>query len=223
MTTIRQIERLWDEQAYARLARTLLDGRTDVDPALAGRVARSTVAAAALALIRLDEMSQNARPLCSRLVRALIAMQQPDGGWGDVAATVLAIRALRCARGDGVVIARGLAWLADLQKDEGAWPAEPIRRLAADPVTTAFVLLHLAGDPALARAARIADAADWLERHRDQADALARPLAARAVARARATLPRTARVLAGVDDVDGELALFPASARRTPHAAECWS
>lgn len=201
MTTTKQIERLWDERAYPRLARLILESRCDIDPGLVGRIARSTVAAAALAVIRLDELAQNARPIAQRLVRALIAMQQPDGGWGDVAVSVLAIRALRCACGDGAVIARGVRWLAELQKDEGAWPAEPIRRLSADPATTAFVLQHLAADPLLAAEARLVDAVDWLETHHDQADSLTHAHVARALVRARNAMALRARAQARTESL----------------------
>jgi hypothetical protein len=194
MMTVRQIERLWDERQYLKLARVLLDVRTDIDPEIVPRLTASSTpgqsasavpASAALSIIRLDELNQNARPICPRLVRAVIATQHPDGGWGDVAVTVLALRALRCAGGDGEAIARGFSFLATLQKDDGSWPAEPIRRLSGDPSMTAFILLHLAVDPSFAAAGDVDAAVAWLRRRREEMDAPARRQADRAAARCR--------------------------------------
>jgi hypothetical protein len=190
MITVRHIDRLWEERQYARLAATLIETRSDIDASLGLRLRNST-AAAALAVIRLDELGQNAQAICARLVRALIATQQSDGGWGDVSVTVLALRALRCGRGDGDVIARGFQFLATLQKDDGSWPGEPIRRLGGDPATTAFVLLHLGTDRAFADAADIDAALTWLGRHRDELEHSARRHADRATTRCRASFRPT--------------------------------
>lgn len=165
MVTVRQIERYWVDRKYDRLFDELTGARPEgcfeFDPA-AGRAA----VAAAVALIRLDELNQSHVPVYGRLVRALIAAQsQGDGGWGDPAVTALCVRALAGSRGNGVCIDRGLQYLADLQKTEGAWPAGPIRRMAADSATSAFVLYQLGDKPWFRGAVRFDDALDWFERH----------------------------------------------------------
>src|SRR5262245_15636992 len=114
MQTVRQIERLWTARQYPRLFGELIANRPealfDVDLEPAG-----STAAAATALIRLDELDQSHVPLYSKLIRAIIAAQQPDGGWQDATLTALCLRALMLGRNTGgEAIARGLAYLARL-------------------------------------------------------------------------------------------------------------
>jgi hypothetical protein len=189
MITVRQIQRLWDEHAYGRLAGLLGEGRSDL-PEDAPRGSPS-VSAAALGIIRLDELAQSSHPVCARFIRSLLNAQQPDGGWGEIGLTVLAIRALRCANGDGEAIARGIQWLADLQKEDGAWPMEPVRRLPADAGNTTFVLLHLGNDPLLRARARLDDALAWISSHHHEMDAGTRRVADRVVVRRKWTSTRS--------------------------------
>jgi hypothetical protein len=147
MLTLRQIERLWNASDFARLARELLAGRTELTARGLLDCAHRTPCAA-LALIRIDEFSQNHHPLAARLVRQLLASQDPDGGWGDAATTAIVLRALSTAKGHGLSIDRGVIFLTHLQKDDGLWPRIPIRRTDGDPLTTATVLHHLAHVPA---------------------------------------------------------------------------
>ena len=188
MITVRQIQRLWDEHAYRRLADLLGEGRSD----LANDAPRGSpaVAAAALGIIRLDELGQSSHPVCARLIRSLLNAQQPDGAWGEIGLTVLAIRALRCANGEGEAIARGIQWLAELQKEDGAWPVEPVRRLPADAANTTCIPLPLANDPLRHAKARLAAALSWIPSHRHEMDAGTRRLADRVVVRRRWTSTR---------------------------------
>jgi hypothetical protein len=163
MVTVRQIEREWEGRKYEKLLAGLTAARPEqlftFDPAN-GRA----VPAAAIALVRLDELNQSHVPLYGRLVRALLASQSAnDGGWGDPAVTALCLRALMGSRGNGLAIERGLDYLAGLQKDDGLWPAGPIRRMAADPATTAFVLYQLGDKPVFRAAVRFDDAVQWFE------------------------------------------------------------
>ena len=163
MVTVRQMEREWDARRYEKLLGGLTAARPEesfpFDPAT-GR----TVPAAAMALVRLDELNQSHVPLYGRLVRALLAAQSAtDGGWGDPAVTALCLRALMACRGNGLAIERGLEYLAGLQKNEGLWPAGPIRRMAADPVTSAFILYQLGDKPAFRGAVRFDEAVEWFE------------------------------------------------------------
>ena len=184
MQTTRQIERHWNARQYDRLARELLAARPENSPRLVAELSRA-VPAAALALIRLDELNQANHPLCGKLIRTVLAAQEGDGGWGDPIISALCLRALMCNRGLGVSIDRGISHLASLQKDEGAWPAEPIRRMPEDAFVTAFILFHLADQDAFRAAVRLDDALTWLTRHESAADEPTRRLTHRATLRAR--------------------------------------
>src|SRR5438309_208963 len=80
-------------------------------------------------------------------------------------------RALLCGRGDGIAIDRGMEYLANLQKDEGIWPAQPLRRMPADAHVSAFILSQLGDHPTFAESVRLSDALDWFAGHEDEVDA----------------------------------------------------
>ena len=160
MFTIRQIERLWNSRQYRRLAVELLQGRPEASYRLEAEFGRS-VPAAALALVRMDELTQSHHPLYRTLLNVLIVAQEADGGWGDVMTTAVCIRALTCGDGQGVAVERGLAYLAQLQKSEGVWPKVPIRRMPADAFVSAFVLFELGQTEPFQRTSRVSDAMDW--------------------------------------------------------------
>jgi hypothetical protein len=163
MITVRQIDRLWSAKAYERLLEQLIAPRPETSERLLSQLPGS-LPAAAMAVIRLDELSQSFAPLYSQLVRTIIAAQRPDGGWGDVMTTALCLRALLCGNGNGLAVERGLASLASLQKpEETIWPSMPVRRMPIDPFASAFVLLHLANHEAFRDAIRLDDAVDWFE------------------------------------------------------------
>jgi hypothetical protein len=161
MITVRQLERLWQEKAFSRMSALLLKMRTESSVRLATELARS-LPVAAMAIIRLDELSQSHAPLCPRLIRHILAAQEADGGWGDALTTALCIRALSASHGDGPALTRGLEFLAGQQKDDGSWPRVSIRRLPGDPFTTALVLFHLGENQKFSDLADCAKAADWL-------------------------------------------------------------
>jgi hypothetical protein len=163
MVTVRQMERDWEARRYEKLLGGLTVARPEesfgFDP-VGGRA----IPAAAMALVRLDELNQSHVLFYARLVRAVLAAQSAtDGGWGDPAVTALCLRALMAGRGCGLSIERGLDYLAGLQKSDGLWPAGPIRRMAADPVTTAFLLYQLGDKPAFRGALRFDEAVAWFE------------------------------------------------------------
>lgn len=160
MMTVRQIERLWNARQYGRLFREMMAGRPEASLRLEGEIARSATAAA-VAIIRLDELSQPHVPLFGTLVRAILASQERDGGWGEPMATSLCLRALLCGNGHGEAVERGMRYLADLQKDEGIWPAVPLRRMPADPYVSAFVLFQLGSDASFRTAVRFDRALRW--------------------------------------------------------------
>lgn len=175
MITVRQIERHWEAKAYDKLFGELLLARPEGSFRLGFDTARA-LPAAALAIIRLDELSQSHVKLYSKLVKAVLSAQEADGGWGDLVTSALCLRALFCGNGNGVAIERGLAYLAGLQKSEGIWPNIPIRRMPADAYVSALILYQLGDNPAFRKAVRISDAATWFALHEPSLDAETRAL-----------------------------------------------
>lgn len=165
MLTARYIQRLWDAGKHDRLLQELITPR--VEAVAADELTHNTIAsAAALALVRLDELHSPHALICGDLIRALIATQKSDGGWGDVATTALCLRALSLQDGHGPAIAGGMAYLAALQQPAGIWPKLPIRRMPEDALVSAFTILQL-GDNDLFRATVRIDAAfAWFDSHR---------------------------------------------------------
>jgi hypothetical protein len=160
MMTVRQIERLWTAELHDKLLEILLRGRWE--ERFAGTVCSgSSIVAAALGMIRLDELNQTDVPVFGCLLRTLLAAQEADGGWGDVALTTWALRALLIDGGNGLAIERGMTYLANLQSAEGIWPSIPIRRMPGDPMVSAFVLAELGDNELFRERVRFADAVNW--------------------------------------------------------------
>lgn len=183
MTTVRQIERYWNSKDYERLFRELIAHRPEATLRLETEM-RAPLAAA-LAVVRLDELTQSHVPLYARLVRAILLGQESDGGWGDPATTALCLRALLCGQGDGIAIDRGMKYLANLQKDEGIWPGLPLRRMPADPHVSAFILSQVGEHRAFRAATRVEQAVAWFDRHADELDEETLALWSRATLRCR--------------------------------------
>jgi hypothetical protein len=190
MITLRQIDRYLNEQQHRRLYKELVTGRPEASfPALEPQLARA-VPVAALGMIRLDELSQSHAPIYRRLLNVVLTAQQSDGGWGDLMTTAICVRALLCGGGQGAAVERGLAYLASLQKSEGVWPKEPIRRLAADAFTSAFILLQLGSHAEFRRAVHLEDAVDWFAANAKAMDPDAQKLWERAAVRCRVLVDR---------------------------------
>jgi hypothetical protein len=160
---------LWDARKYDQLIAELLATRVESSPRVTAALSGST-AAAALGLIRLDELNQSHTPIAQNMLRCIIASQGSDGGWNDPLLCALCVRSLLTSRGHGLAIERGLASLANLQRDDGIWPAEPIRRMPGDALVTAFILLQLGSNEQFRSAVRFDAAITWFDRHVDQID-----------------------------------------------------
>jgi hypothetical protein len=190
MITVRHIQRLWDLRQYVRLLDELIVLRVE---AVAAREFAEPLgaAAAAMALIRLHELNQAHAAICPKLIRTIIAQQERDGGWGNVAITALCLRALCQSNGRGAAIESGMEYLARLQKPAGLWPKIPIRRTESDALVSAFVLLQL-GEIEIFRETVDFDAAvNWFESNAFMADSAAKTLWSHArprVARAKAPM-----------------------------------
>ena len=179
MITWKQIERQWQAGDYGKLLGELTVGRPEASPRMQTSLGRA-LPAAAMAVIRMDELSQNYLPICAKMTRTVLASQEIDGGWGDPMTTALCVRALLVGNGHGLAIERGMQYLANLQKEEGIWPRIPIRRMEADAYTSAFILFHL-GDVEIFRNMVQFDAAvGWFKQHEQELDADTRKLWQRA-------------------------------------------
>jgi len=170
MTTVKQIERAWKRRKFERLFRTLAAFRPEATLSTAPDGGWATVAAA-MAIIRLDELGQSHAAVSPLLIRAMLASQQTDGGWGDLVTTALCVRALLCGHGNGVAVERGLAYLANLQKAEGVWPNVPLRRMPEDAGVSALILYELGDQPAFHAAVRVDDALAWFMLNEPSLDA----------------------------------------------------
>jgi hypothetical protein len=170
MTTVRQIERQWNANDYVRLLRDMLSIRPEASLRLESELS-GPIPAAAMALLRLDELALAYVPLYARLLRFILQSQDPDGGWGDPLTTALCLRALLAGRGQGVAINRGMEYLGQMQKPEGVWPKVPIRRTTADAFVSAFILLQLGGESRFRGAVRFDDATEWFDAHAHSLDA----------------------------------------------------
>jgi hypothetical protein len=157
MITVRHIEKLWTARKYEPLLRDMLAGRPEASTRLELELS-GYLPAAAMALIRLDELAQAHVPLYPKLL------------------TAVCLRALMGSRGQGIAIERGLFYLAQMQKEEGIWPKVPFRRMPADPFVSAFVLLQLGSDDGFRQAVRFVDALNWFESHESTLDAETRRL-----------------------------------------------
>ena len=72
MITIRQIERAWTARTYEKLFRELVSNRPEASFRFEHEQGRA-IPAAAMAVIRLEELSQSHTPLAAKLVRAVQA------------------------------------------------------------------------------------------------------------------------------------------------------
>jgi hypothetical protein len=162
MTTVRQIERLWNSSAQQVLAQELLCGRPECSLRLESEL-RNPLCVAAFILIRLDELAQSHVPLYTRVLKMILAAQEGDGGWGDPLTTALCLRALLAGHGAGAAVERGLEYLARLQKPEGIWPQASLRRMPADAFVSAFVLLEVGCHERFRSAVRFSVAVQWFK------------------------------------------------------------
>jgi hypothetical protein len=157
MLTVKQLQRLWVAGNYASISRLCLEMRPEVSARLITEGARP-IAAAAMIIMRLDELGQAHHPFVAQLIRTLLKSQEADGGWQDPITTAFALKALLTSRGAGVAVNRAAAYLACLQKEDGLWPKEPLRRMPSDPFVSAVILFLLVNEPVFRSAIRLEDA-----------------------------------------------------------------
>ncbi len=168
MQTVRQMEKMWTARQYARLFRELSTYRPEGP--LVVQLDATAIAAAAMAIIRLDELDLTHLPFYRTLLHVLLDAQDADGGWDNPALTALCTRALMVSNGKGSAIDRALGYLAHLQKSEGTWPSIPIRRTDADTATSLFILYHLGRDERFHTAVDLPAAVAWFTMHFESLD-----------------------------------------------------
>jgi hypothetical protein len=190
MITVRHIARLWSAKDYNRLLGQLLAPRGEASVRLSAELTGAN-AAAAMLVVRLDELAQVFAPIYSEAIRSLTANQHSDGGWADPITTAIVLRALFCGSGQGPAIDRGLQFLANLQRPEGIWPAEPVRRMPADAFASAFILMQLGDQPRFREAVRFDEAVDWFNENELALDDPTRKLWRHAKPRCQAFLSST--------------------------------
>jgi hypothetical protein len=183
MMTVRQIERMWMGRQYQRLFAELWAARPEGGIGLGLESGPTMTAAAALAVIRLDEWCQSQVPLAGQLIRTILSLQEADGSWSDPAITSLCLRALLCGNGQGLAIDRGMQYLAHMQKSEGIWPREPLRRMPADPLISALVLYELGQNDSFRQRVRWEAALAWFEKNETSLDTQTRRMWERAKCR----------------------------------------
>ncbi|HVT89321.1 MAG TPA: hypothetical protein VHD56_10745 [Tepidisphaeraceae bacterium] len=169
MMTVRQIDKLWDSGAHSQLFRQMISGRPEASPKLHPNL-NGPIPAAAMALLRLDELTQSHAPIYRKLLLTILNAQEADGGWGDPLITAVCLRALMAGRGQGQAIDMGLTYLARLQKSSGLWPRGPIQRLAEDPLASALILIHLGSDERFRKAVNFGAAVRWFENNQTLLD-----------------------------------------------------
>ena len=164
MLTLPLLQRLWQTARYRQLIRQVLSGRPEAVAGLDERIG-GPLAAAAVGLLRLAELSQTTLPAAREMLIRLLMSQNRDGSWGEASAdrpilTALCVRALcgfqasgsairfhlgmptevvdrpRGAAGVSRAMQAGIAWLSGAQDAAGGWGGE-------DPVVTPIVLLQL--------------------------------------------------------------------------------
>ncbi len=175
MFTPRQLDRLWNQHRYADISSLCMEMRAEGSPRLL-RELEGPVAAAALGLIRLDEISQPGHPLAVHFLRRVLLSQQPDGSFGSPLVTALCLRALLICKGDGLAVHRGMEHLAALQREDGLWPQAPVQRMPSDPLVTAFILHNLLPFEAFRSTVRVEEALRALQSLKLSGDPEARHL-----------------------------------------------
>lgn len=166
MTSVRQIDGLWSEGRTRQLVTELTRFRPDFPASLIDSLSSSAVVAAALAMMRLQELDQTLFASYEGLERKLLASQAEDGSFGSIPVTALACRALLVEPTSSEALRKGLEYLGSMQREDGSFPIDSPRRLPGDLLTTALCIYHLSRDDRAKRALRFELAGRWLADHR---------------------------------------------------------
>lgn len=188
MLSINLIQRHFEAHEHERLLRGLTDNGLPLPLPLRARLGQGPVAALALGLRRLAELTYGPTPLSRDMTAALLSHQRADGtfapsqaaaGDADPLATAAAVAAMGQILQDHPAAAeaplvqaheRALAALACLQDEDGLFRCPDDRTREDRALTGAFVLYLLARDAGFRAAVRWADLVRWYEEHADTLD-----------------------------------------------------
>jgi hypothetical protein len=153
MLTEGLIRRRCKQQDHDRLVQDLVRNGLPVPVGLWSRLAAGSVAAPALALRRLTELTYAPTPASRAIAGDLLVRQDEGGAWdGDPLATACAVAALdrlvRAGRPDAALIAardQAIAALLAMQADDGSFAA-PNAPATADRLTSSTFILYLLAD-----------------------------------------------------------------------------
>lgn len=177
------IRRCFEQNDHERMLKAVAANGTPMPLPLRARLGSDPAAGVALGLRRLVELTYGPTALSREMTHTLLALQRPDGGWGDGGAagdgrslftqdradplaTACAVAALSrvdshqpAARDPRLTTAiqRGLRVLVELQREDGLFDAGDDRDEGARLLTAAFVLFLLAGHAGFRSTVRFAD------------------------------------------------------------------
>ena len=204
MLTPAKLNRLWQQSRHRALVREVAANRPEARLELDARLGGPTLAAA-LGLMRLGELNQLHQPLARSMRDRLAWSQAGDGSWGERGGgcpvlTAFAARALSATAATTITngrtrlgmagagadapashranpaAARGVAFLAAVQRDAGGWSGretatgEPLD----DAYATGVILLQLGRDGGFRQSVRLEDALSVEPVGEREADAVTR-------------------------------------------------
>jgi hypothetical protein len=199
MLSVHRIDRHFRGRQFEPLLAAIEANGLELPLPLRARLLQTPVAAVALGLMRLLELTYGPTSLAREMIDALLHFQRSDGSFeGDPLATAAAVAALaRCTQDralaqDGRLAAgyqRGLDALAHMQADDALFTSTDDRSWQDRTLAAAFIVLLLGADPGFRAAVRYAQLMTWFEQHRRRLDPAARELWR--LARVQTTGPQT--------------------------------
>lgn len=186
MLSVHRIERQFRGRHFEPLLAAIEANGVQLPLGLRARLLQSPVAAVALGLRRLCELTYGLTSLARDMADALLHWQRADGSFdGDPLATAAAIAAFSrwlqdpAMTDDGRIAAahqRALAALAHMQADDSLFSSPDDRSWHDRTLTAAFIVLLLGADAGFRASVRYAELMTWFEQHRGRMDAASRDL-----------------------------------------------
>ena len=191
MLSAELIQRHFEAQDYEKLLRDVLSNGLDLPLPLRVRLSQGPVAAIALGLRRLAELTYGPTPLGRAMLGELLERQREDGafagggGWPDTLATATVIAALNQIAADHPKMAiesaisareRALSALAAMQGDDGLWRCPDDRDHGQRALVSAFIYSLLAADESFRATVRLADLLSWFDERLNRLDQSTRML-----------------------------------------------
>lgn len=178
MLSAELIQRHFEAGDHEKLLRDVASNGLELPLPLRLRLSQGPVAAIALGLRRLTELTYGPTPLSRDMIAALLDRQRDDGAFvagadgPDPLATATAIAAFNQTIADhpatatGPVLAareRAIAALATMQDADGLFHCPEDRDQAQRALVTAFIFSLLAGDERFRTTVRLAELMSWFD------------------------------------------------------------